>query len=131
MAKIQNEDSREKEIRDEPSGNEADAGVPLERKETGEQKETLDGSEISVGEELKKKIEELDLDATAKQQAVASAQTIKSLKDEEKIQHLLEIAKKKGVVYAVAVAKNMDDAFLLDVLHDVLAKEGLYKKFKE
>ena len=39
-------------------------------------------------------------------------------------------AKSKGVVYAVNVAKKMDDPFVLDKLHDNLAKEGYYKSFK-
>lgn len=50
---------------------------------------------------------------------------------EGQIKLLLETAKKKGVVEAVAAAKKINDPYLLDIFHDVLAKEGLYKKFKD
>ena len=45
------------------------------------------------------------------------------------IKKLLEIAREKGVVFAIKVAKSMNDPFLLDTLHDALAKEGYYKDF--
>ena len=70
------------------------------------------------------------MDEIEKLQVTAQAETIKSLPDQEKIKKLLGIAKKKGVVYAVNIAKRMNSDFILDTLHDTLAKEGYYKNFK-
>ena len=47
----------------------------------------------------------------------------------EKIEHLLETAREKGVVFAIQVAKRMNEPYLLDILHDTLAQEGFYKDF--
>ena len=44
---------------------------------------------------------------------------------------LLKIAREKGLVYAIQVAKKMNEPYLLDVLHDTLASEGFYKDFKK
>ena len=49
--------------------------------------------------------------------------------EKEKIEHLLKIAREKGVVFAIKVAKEMKDPHILDILHDILAKEGYYKDF--
>lgn len=45
-----------------------------------------------------------------------------------KIKELLDIGEKKGLVYAIERAKRSNDPFLLDVFHDILAKDGNYKK---
>ncbi len=45
----------------------------------------------------------------------------------EKIKELLDIGEKKGLVYAIEKAKQSNDPFLLDVFHDILAKDGNYK----
>ncbi|MGB3988687.1 MAG: hypothetical protein WBK67_03300 [Minisyncoccales bacterium] len=45
-----------------------------------------------------------------------------------KVKELLEVSEKKGLVYAVNVAKKSGDPFLLDLFHDVLAKDGNYKR---
>ncbi len=68
-----------------------------------------------VEEEVKKKTEELKL---------------KSLNQEEKIKYLLNLAQEKGVVFAVKVAQKLGDDYCLDVFHDILAKNSLYKQFK-
>ena len=96
-----------------------------ELREVTEAKEQLSAQEIQAAKEA---IENMDLSDGLKQQTQSSAQDIKSLKEEEKIKKLLELAKAKGVVYAIHTAKKMNDAYVLDILHDQLAKEGLYKK---
>ncbi len=115
---------KEKEA-DEVSVGEAASEV-FEKPEAVEKKSE---SEKTQMQELRKEVESMDLDDRLKKQAATQAQGIKSLKDEEKIKNLLEIAKKKGVIYAVHVAKQMNDPYILDALHDVLAEKGYYKKF--
>jgi len=105
----------------------------LEKKATQETESVVDKEAVSQDnmQFLKDKIEKMELDDSLKQQIQNTAQTIKNLKDEKKIKILLETAKEKGVVYAINVAKKMNDAYLVDTLHDVLSESGLYKKFSK
>jgi len=45
-----------------------------------------------------------------------------------KLKELLDIGEKKGLNHAIEKAKQSNDPFLLDVFHDILAKDGSYKK---
>jgi hypothetical protein len=77
----------------------------------------------------RKEIEKADVDDSLKSQLGTHSGAIKNLDDQQKIKKLLQLAQKKGVVFAVKVAKNMDSPYILDTLHDALAKEGYYKSF--
>ncbi len=50
----------------------------------------------------------------------------KIVKDQIKV--LLGIAEKKGLEESIKQAKKKNDPFLLDIYHDVLAKDGYYKR---
>lgn len=102
-----------------------------EQKESLEKKEAIEGSQPETGETLRQKIEAMDIDDGLKPQASQTASDLKTAAPQEKINKLLLIAKEKGVAYAVSVAKKMGDPYVLDMLHDALAREGLYKQFKE
>jgi hypothetical protein len=53
---------------------------------------------------------------------VLDAKSIAATVDEEsKIQKLLDLAGSKGVVYAVKVARSLEDYYALDMMHDALA----------
>lgn len=82
-----------------------------------------------TNEEIRKELEGMDLDETSEMEAQIKANGFESLETKEKINKLLQTAKSKGVVFAVNVAKKMNDHYVLDTFHDVLAKEGYYKKF--
>jgi len=71
----------------------------------------------------------MDLDDNLKIHMQSQAQEIQSLEENEKVKSLLKIAKEKGVIFSVNVAKKMNDPYILDTFHDVLAKEGYYKEF--
>ena len=45
-----------------------------------------------------------------------------------KLKELLDIGEEKGLSHAIEKAKQSNDPFLLDVFHDILAKDGSYKK---
>jgi len=79
--------------------------------------------------ELRKKIETMDLYDSLKPHVQAQVSQAQALKDQEKLQYLLALAKHKGVVFAVHVAQKMNNPYLLDALHDTLEKEGNYKRF--
>ncbi len=93
-----------------------------------ERKETTQDEKI-VSDELRKEIELMELDDNLKAEAKKKAEKIEFLGEKEKIEHLLEIAREKGVIFAIKVAKETNDPYLLDILHDILAKEGYYKSF--
>jgi hypothetical protein len=99
-----------------------------EEKEVQEEKE-LTPEEKFIEEEIQKEIEMMNTDENLRQQAEAKAQKIQVLDEDDKIKHLLSLAQQKGVAFAINVAKKMNDPYILDILHDVLAREGLYKKF--
>jgi penicillin-binding protein-related factor A (putative recombinase) len=77
---------------------------------------------------LRKEIEMMELDDKTKKLAEKKSQKIEFLGEKEKIEHLLQIAREKGVTFAIEVAKKMNEPYLLDILHDTLAQEGFYKK---
>jgi len=70
--------------------------------------QSLDGNTVSV-EDKKKKINFID--------------------KKDKINILIKIAKEKGIDAAVKAAKEMNDPYILDTLHDILAKDEYYKNF--
>jgi len=83
----------------------------------------------NIAEELKREIEMMETNEELKEEAKKKVKKIEFLGQQEKIEHLLKIAKERGVLVAVQVAKETNDPHLLDVLHDILAKEGYYKNF--
>lgn len=98
-----------------------------EKRNIYEEKETLQEDKI-VSAELRREIEMMELDDSTKKEAEKKAEKIEFLGEKEKIEHLLDIAREKGVVFAIQVAKKMNEPYLLDVLHDTLAREGFYLK---
>lgn len=102
----------------------------LEREsELNQETREIPTPEKLVSDELRREIEMMELDDNLKEEAKKKAEKISFLGEDKKIEHLLEIAKNKGVLYAIQVCKKMNDAYLLDIFHDVLAREGYYKEF--
>ena len=100
-----------------------------ETPETARKNEKISESEKIITEQLKREIEAMEIDESLKEEARKKAEKIDFLGEKEKIEHLLEIAEEKGVIFAVNVAKDMKDPYILDIFHDILAQEGYYKKF--
>jgi len=115
-----------KEKMGEAEAPEAPVEALPEMKENAETGEMPDAGNLR---QLKESVEKMDLDDALKPQINVSAQSIQSLTAQKKIQQLLAMAKEKGVIYAVHVAKNLGDAYVLDMLHDELVKSGQYKEF--
>jgi len=82
-----------------------------------------------VASELRKEIEAMQLDDNTKAQAEAKAEKIEFLGEKEKIEHLLRMARTRGLLFAIHMARKMKEPYLLDILHDTLAQEGFYKDF--
>lgn len=121
---------REKELGKEnletPSSQENLPGSVEPAAEVKEKERELTPQEI---QKVKEEMEKTDIDDSLKMQAASHAQDLKKLAEKEKIKKLLILAREKGIVYAINVAKKMADPYLLDILHDTLAEEGYYKSF--
>jgi 5-bromo-4-chloroindolyl phosphate hydrolysis protein len=102
-----------------------------------EKKEGLEKIELSVKEEraIREKLEEemvkIKLSPSLTNEVKKRAVQVKSLDEKERLEYLLDITKTNGVAFAVTVAQKMNDPYILDTFHDILAREGLYKKFKK
>ena len=97
---------------------------------TPEKKENALEQKIVI-DKLKREIELMELDENMKAEADKAKEKIEFLGEKEKIEHLLQIAREKGVVFAVQLAKKMNEPYLLDTFHDILAQEGFYQKLMQ
>src|SRR3989344_6066868 len=79
--------------------------------------------ETITREALKREINAMELDDSLKEAADEKAKKIQTLGEEEKIERLLEITKEKGIAFAIRVAQQMNDHYVLDIFHDILVKE--------
>lgn len=104
----------------------AEPSARVEQEKIQEAQESAKEDRI-IAEELKRELKIMEGDESLKKEAEEKANKIRVLAQDDKIKNLLDIVREKGVVFAVKVAKSMNDPYLLDVLHDVLAKEGYYK----
>jgi len=95
------------------------------------EKKEISNDEKIIADELRREIEMMEVEGDLKEQAKKKAQEIEFLGEKEKIEHLLKIAREKGIIFAIKIAKEMKDAYILDTLHDILAKEGYYKNFSK
>lgn len=100
-----------------------------EKKEVKEKE--ISPEEKIIREEISRELQMMEQDENLKKESEGKAKQIQFLGEEEKIKHLLEIARKRGVAFAVKVARDMKDPYILDIFHDVLVREGLWKSFKE
>ncbi len=80
-------------------------------------------------QKARQEIEAMDVDDSLKTQLNSNVATAQSLDDKKKLDYLFKLAQSKGVVFAVNVAKKMNDPYVLDTFHDKLAREGYYKSF--
>lgn len=100
-----------------------------EKKEALEKRELLLEKEKLVREKLKEEVMKIRLSFKLKEEAKLKAKQIKNLDTKERLRYLLVLAEKQGVAFAVKIARNMKDAYALDLFHDILARDNLYKKF--
>jgi hypothetical protein len=100
-----------------------------EKKEVIEKEITSE--EKIIREEIRQELDLMSQDENLKKESENKAKQIQVLGEEEKIENLLKLAKEKGVAYAVKVAQDMNDPYILDIFHDVLVREGMWKKFEK
>jgi len=106
-----------------------DEDFNVERKEASSEKTEANAEDKEmVRQELMREIEAMDTDPSLAKETEDKARSLGSFAADKILEHLLQIARDKGVVYAIKVANQMNDPFILDTFHDLLAKEGYYKK---
>lgn len=95
--------------------------------------ESLTEQERAIRRDIKEKlIEELrkmDQSPDLREQALKKAKKIQALDVDRKINQLLELAEKRGLAFAIYVAKKGEDEHAIDALHDILAKNERYKNY--
>jgi hypothetical protein len=103
----------------------------LEKEKTLESKEFFEKHQKKIIEEkLEEELEKMEVNSEhLKEDIKVEREQIQDLKKKGKINRLLQIAQEKGVAYAIGVAKKMEDPYLIDTLHDILAHKGFYNKF--
>jgi len=103
------------------------------RERLAEEKETKQAveSDRALREKLEQEIAKMKLSPGLDDEAEDQAKQIKTLDVEGKAKRLLAMAQEKGLAFAVKTAEKMNDPYLLDVFHDILAKQGLYQKFEK
>ncbi|MBU3896053.1 hypothetical protein KKG36_01960 [Patescibacteria group bacterium] len=102
----------------------------VDKKESEKSKLPIEDRE-AIKQELLREIEMLNLSPELEDEAVEKAKKIEFLGEKEKLAHLLNVARERGLEFAVKMARNMNDPYILDVFHDLLIKEGLFKKFSK
>jgi hypothetical protein len=85
--------------------------------------------EERISAELRREIDIMEANPALKKDAEIEKGKIGFLDQEKKLEYLLKLAKDKGLVFAIQIARKMGDPFILDLLHDTLAKEGYFKDF--
>ncbi len=136
MAKISNKNEEPKEmptVRTQPVEKKPGLLPPetLKEKEIPpEKKEVAPVLEKTIEEQLRREIAIMELSPELEKEAIKKAKKIEFLGEKEKLERLVALAEEKGPVFAIRVAKEINDPHILDNFHDVLIKlikEGLVK----
>ena len=99
-----------------------------EGKEEVERKK-LTEEEKEERKKFKEEIKKVKLPHEKRLEAQKEADTLREETVKGKVSHLLDLARTKGVVFADRVARESKNPLIIDLFHDILAKNGLFKKF--
>ncbi len=80
---------------------------------------------------LKKEIEKIYLPSEKLSEIKQRAEELTAQPLRDKIVHLLGLAKKKGLTYALKMARETNDPLTIDLFHDILAKNHTFEKFTQ
>lgn len=82
-------------------------------------------------ERLKQDLQKMEPKPSVQEKVEQKAADLSHLAAPEQLEQLVELAFEQGASTAVAAAKKLKSDFVLDALHDMLAKDQLYKKLKQ
>lgn len=101
--------------------------------ETAKQESAIAERTAAEEEAIRAKIDEeaalIETNPELQKEAEKRSQELKKMEAEGKLKGLFGLAEAKGIPFAVAAARAMDDPYILDTFHDRMAKEGYYKTF--
>ncbi len=100
-----------------------------EKRETLERKEFLEEREKVLKSKLEEEIKKMETSPELIEEAKTRAEEISHLEQTGKLRKLIDLASERGIIFAVRVARNLNDPYVLDIFHDILAREGFCKKF--
>jgi len=111
-----------------------DSAVSADAEKSFEEKEQERFSAIEI-EKAREKLtqhsipkKDDDDDDKNKLKALKEADRLRDMQHEgRKIEHLIHLAEKKGVDFAIEVARKTNDSCLIDLLHDKIIEKGLSK----
>ncbi len=124
------QDNQNKELKTEKKEISAtEQQVKFENEPAVKEKE-ISPEEKNVADQLRKEIELMKLDPELEKEAENKAKEMEFLGEADKIEYILQVARQReDPVLAVKLAIKTKDPFILDIVHDTLAKEGYYKNF--
>ncbi len=131
MFKKEPKEEKEPALEKEKLGEKIVEDLYKKKKEEIEKRELLTEREKIIREKLEREIAMMELSPELKEEAKKKVEQIEALDEKEKLKKLLDIAEEKGISFAIGVIKEMKDLYILDVFHDILAREEFYKKFKK
>lgn len=115
------------EKRENPASQErwqAPEAVPEKKAESRpEQEENISEKRKEIEEEIAKK-----LSPELQEQAKKEAKSVENLDEQGKLERLLRIAQDRGIDFAVGVAKDMNDPYILDTFHDRIIEKSMQKE---
>ena len=130
---MQNEPEKQKkesfELSQKIEQEQGEAQISPEKLEQAEEREIKGEREENVRERLEQEAEKMPLTAQATKDLKSQAGAVSVASNQGKVQRLLQIAQEKGLLFAVKVAKETGDPYAMDLLHDALAKDNLYKQY--
>ena len=100
-------------------------------KKQEEKQEFLTEREKIIREKLEEELAKMELSPESKEEVEEKAKKVGTLDEKGKVKHLLALAEEKGLSFMVGVARGMNDPYTLDILHDILVRNELYKRFSK
>lgn len=132
---MQNEPEKQKkelfELSQKIEQEQKEAQISPEKLEGIEGREEKEEQGENARKHLEREAERISLTSSDTQDLRKQSAAVNMASDQGKIQRLLKLVEDKGAFFAIKVAQETGDSYVLDLLHDVLAKDNLYKRHPE
>lgn len=91
--------------------------------------EFLSDSEKQEKVKIQEEIKKVNFQQIDEEEVEKEVESLKIKPLPGKIDRLFELAKDKGLFFALKIAESTGDGYLIDVFHDLLVKDSFFKKF--
>ena len=111
---------------------EKESGLPrIEEKPSKYKRAQLREKDKIILEKLEREVKMIAKNPDLAKEAQKKMEEIRAAGAKEELKRLVDLAEDKGVIFAVKVAEDMNDPYILDLFRDVLAREGFYNNFEK